>query len=620
MSDPNRDHPRKDTEGNPADAPGGAGALFDALTRATEQGQAMMSRWMEHATKAARSAQAAANGSGGGATAPTAPPEAAAFAEAMSRTDPARLMAAQMELWQGYQQLWLNTTRRLLTREPSPPVATPAPDDRRFRHPDWTENPYFDFLKQSYLLNAEWLRNTLLAVEGLDPDTARKIDFYGRQMIDALAPTNFALTNPEVLRETAERKGENLIRGMENLAADMKRGNGRPAITQTDMQAFEVGRNVAVTPGKVVFQNDLIQLIQYAPTTPQVFSRPLLIIPPWINKFYILDLQPDNSFVRWTLDMGYTVFLISWVNPDKRHAGKGFDDYMTEGPLAALDAMERATGVRESTVIGYCIGGTLLAATMAWMAAKEDRRVKAATFFAAQVDFTDAGELRVFTDEGQVKMLEEQVRRDGFLDGLAMAWTFNMLRANDLIWSFVINNYLMGRDPPAFDLLYWNADSTRLPARMLFDYLRNMYQENLLAKPGGITVLGEPVDLGRVTTPAFFQATREDHIAPYRSVYKAMNLFAGPNRFALAGSGHIAGIINPPHKNKYQHWINEKRKDYPDADAWLAEATERDGSWWPYWHDWNRRRSGKKVAARVPGDGGLTPIEDAPGSYVRVKS
>jgi len=611
MNDQQRKNPTgSDERKGPDPATAGMGAFFEAWAQAAEKGQEMMAQWLGQNADAMKQATAKAA------------PESAAFAEALAKakTDPAKVMQAQMALWQGYQQLWLNTTRRLLTQEPAEAVAKPAADDRRFRHPDWSENPYFDFLKQSYLLNADWLKKTLLAVEGLDPDTARKIDFYSRQMIDALSPTNFALTNPEVLRETAEKKGENLVRGMENLMADMKRGNGRPSIRQTDMTAFEVGRNVATTPGKVVFQNDLIQLIQYTPTTAQVFARPLLIMPPWINKFYILDLQPENSFVRWALDSGYSVFLISWVNPDARLKDKGFDDYMTEGPLAALDAIEQATAAREVTAIGYCIGGTLLAATLAWMAAKGDHRIKAATFFAAQVDFTDAGELRVFTDEAQVKMLEDQVKRDGYLDGAAMAWTFNMLRANDLIWSFVINNYLMGRDPPAFDLLYWNADSTRMPARMMLEYLRKMYQQNLLAKPGGMDVNGVPIDLHRIEVPVFFQATREDHIAPFRSVYKAMNIFGGPKTFALAGSGHIAGIINPPHKNKYQHWINESDKAYPDADAWLAEATERAGSWWPYWHDWNRRRSGKKVKARVPGSGKLKPIEDAPGSYVRVKT
>jgi polyhydroxyalkanoate synthase len=586
-------------------------AFLTEMTQMAAEGQKAWANWMAQAAGTAAQKQ------------PETARPADAFVDAMNtlRANPGALMEAQTALWNGYQQLFMQTTQKLMGNGvESEPVAKPEPGDRRFKDPDWDENPIFSFLKQSYLLNSDWLKKILAAVEGVDTETARKIDFYGRQVIDAMAPTNFALTNPTVLRETLETKGENLSRGMTNFMTDMKAGQGQPSIRQTDMTAFEVGKNIAVSPGKVVFQNEMLQLIQYAPTTETVFARPLLIVPPWINKFYILDLQPENSMVRWLADQGYTVFLISWVNPDERYRDKAFDDYMTDGILAAVDAIEQATGMKEVNALGYCIGGTLLSATLAWMQARGDARIKAATFLTAQVDFTEAGELRVFTDETQVAALEKQVAEKGYLDGGAMAWTFNMLRANDLIWSFVINNYLMGKDPPAFDLLYWNADSTRMPQNMLSFYLRNMYLDNKLARPGGITLGGVPIDLTTIETPCFFQATKEDHIAPYPSVYKAMNLFGGPKRFVLAGSGHIAGVVNPPAKGKYQHWVNEGRKKYDTADAWLADAREIPGSWWPYWHKWLGAKSGKMVPARIPGDGRLKAIEDAPGSYVLVKS
>ncbi|MFQ5954466.1 MAG: PHA/PHB synthase family protein [Kiloniellales bacterium] len=599
------DKPSKDDPGS------GAARFFQSMAKAMAENQRAWTAWLE---------QTASDGASKDQQRPQAG-LAGAFVEAMARlrADPGKLMAAQLDLWNGYQRLWLEASQRMLGQETEVAVE-PEPGDRRFRDPEWHENPFFHFIKQSYLLHSEWLKKTLLSAEGLDPDTAQKIDFFGRQVIDALAPTNFPLTNPTVLRETVETGGENLVRGFNNFLGDLELGAGRSAIRQTDMDAFEVGKNLGVTPGKVVYQNDLMQLIQYDPTTPQVFTRPLLIIPPWINKFYILDLRPENSFVKWVVDQGYTTFVVSWVNPDAGHADKGFDDYMSDGVLAALDAIERATGRRDSTVIGYCIGGTLLAATLAYMAATGDKRIKAATLLAAQVEFAEAGELRVFTDEAQIAAIEKQVSAKGYLDGASMAWTFNMLRANDLIWSFVINNYLLGRDPPAFDLLFWNADSTRLPARMLIEYLRTMYVKNLLVEPGGLELRGRPIDLRQVKTPVFIQASREDHIAPCRSVYKAMNIFGGPKRFVLAGSGHIAGVINPPAKQKYQHWINARRKRYADIDAWLGDATEQPGSWWPYWHQWNAAKSGAMVRARKPGDGKLPPIEDAPGSYVKVKS
>ena len=536
------------------------------------------------------------------------------------RFDPARMVEAQMQLWQDYQRLWMGTTARLLHQAPpAAPVAEPAPGDQRFRDPEWRENPVFDYIKQAYLLNAEWAKRMVESIDGLDDDTAQKVDFVSRQIVDALSPTNFALTNPAVVRETKERHGENLREGAENLAAALARGKGPLAVEQVPPDAFEVGTDIAVTPGEVVFQNELLQLIQYAPATETVYKRPLLIVPPWINKYYILDLRPRNSFVAWCVAQGYTVFMVSWVNPDERHRDRSFDDYLRTGIFAALDAIEEATGEREVTAIGYCIGGTLLAMALAWMGARGDSRIRAATFFAAQVDFADGGELRVFTDASTLKLVEGEVERQGFLDGASMAAAFNLLRSNDLVWHYAIESYLMGRKPRAFDLLYWNADSTRFPARLFFDYLRGMYQENRLSTPGGVEVLGEPIDLRDIRIPVYLQASRRDHIAPAASVYKAMNLFSGPRRFVLAGSGHIAGVINPPDRNKYQHWINPGRRRPRSLDEWMEGAEEHPGSWWPDWHRWMSRRSGRRAAARVPGEGGLGPIEPAPGSYVRVR-
>lgn len=530
--------------------------------------------------------------------------------------DPHKLVQAQVELWQDYMTLWQNTTRRLMGEEIAPTVA-PAHDDRRFRDAAWEENSMFDFIKQSYLLTARWMQNTVGEVEGMDDQTAKKVDFYTRQFADAMAPSNFVMTNPEVLRETIETRGENLIKGLQNLLGDLERGNGNLKIRMTDTEAFEVGGNIATTPGKVVFQNDLMQLLQFDPMTEEVYKRPLLIIPPWINKYYILDLREKNSFIRWATQQGHTVFCVSWVNPDEKLAAKTFEDYMVEGPLAALDAMEQATGEDKFNVIGYCLGGTLLSCTLAYMAAKGDDRVASATYFTALTDFTEPGELGVFIDEAQLESLEQRMTDRGYLEGSEMATTFNMLRANDLIWSFVVNNYLLGKDPFPFDLLYWNSDSTRMPAAMHTFYLRKMYVENKLVEPGGITLKGVPIDLRRIETPTFMLSTREDHIAPWASTYAGVNLFSGPVTFTLAASGHIAGVVNPPAAEKYSHWTNPKRPKSPDS--WLAGATEHKGSWWPEWDKWIAKQSKAKVSARKPGDGKLKPIEDAPGSYAKVR-
>ena len=583
--------------------------LTRSMADVAERSQRIVGEWLK------RQADGEAGGANGSADAMNI---GRAFMEMTAKlmADPAQLLRAQIGFWQDTLTLWQNTTRRMMGLETESVIDTPG-TDRRFKDNAWKDNEVFDFIKQSYLLSARYVQDTVTKVDGLDPKTAQKVDFYTRQFIDAMSPSNFVLTNPEVLRKTAETGGENLLKGLNNLLGDLERGKGQLHIKMTDTEAFSVGSNIGVSPGKVVFQNDLMQLIQYNPTTDTVLKRPLLIGPPWINKFYILDLRPRNSLVRWATSQGHTVFVISWVNPDEKLAEKNFEDYMHEGYLAALDAIEAATGEREVNAIGYCLGGTLLASTLAYMAVKGDDRIKTATFFVTMMDFQEAGELAIFIDEEQLTALEDKMNKRGYLEGSEMATTFNMLRANDLIWSFVVNNYLLGNDPFPFDLLYWNADSTRMPAKMHSFYLRNMYQANLLAKPGGITLSGVPIDLGKVKTPAYFLSTREDHIAPWKSTYRGTQLLGGKKRFVLAASGHIAGVVNPPDGGKYNHWINEELP--PDPEAWLAGATELAGSWWSDWHRWILTHGKEQVPARVPGDGKLPVIEDAPGSYVRVR-
>jgi polyhydroxyalkanoate synthase len=512
--------------------------------------------------------------------------------------------------------LWESTALKLLGGAPKP-LVEPAPGDRRFRSPEWRDNEIFDFLKQSYLLTANAAQDMVSGLSGLSPEERRRALFFTKQFADAFAPTNFPLTNPQVLKATIASNGENLIQGMENLAADLARGQGELAIRQS-ADGFVIGENIATAPGKVMFRNGLIELIQYAPATETVHARPLLIFPPWINKFYIIDLRPENSFVRWLVSRGYTVFLVSWVNPDARAAQKGFEDYMREGVFAALEAVKAATGVEDPNCVGYCIGGTLLAATLAYMAAKKDGRIHSATFWAAQTDFSEAGELQVFIDDVQIAALKKQMElQGGVLPGSKMAGAFNMLRANDLIWSFVINNYLLGKPAAPFDLLYWNSDTTRMPEKLHLSYLRNCYRDNALAR-GEMELGGVRLDLKKVKVPVYLQSAREDHIAPARSVYKAVNLFGGPARFILAGSGHIAGVINPPAAGKYQYWTNDTKA--ADFDAWLPGAQEHPGSWWTDWDRWLSQLSGDPVPARRPGDGKLKPIGEAPGEYVKVKA
>ncbi len=543
-----------------------------------------------------------------------------AFLQAWTKllADPFKLAAAQQKLWQDYMGLWQSSLLKLMGQD-ARPAAEPQTGDRRFKHEDWQQNFLYDYIKQSYLIAARHLHQTVGKVEGLDEQTAKKVDFYTRQYIDALSPSNFMLTNPEVMRETVASGGQNLVKGLNNLLEDLVRGGGdQLRLRMTDENAFKLGINIATTPGKVVFQNDLIQLIQYYPASGPVYRRPLLVIPPWINKYYILDLREKNSFVKWAVAQGHTVFVMSWVNPGEKLAHKHFEDYLTEGALAALDAIETATGEREVNVIGYCLGGTLLACVLGYLAAKGDGRIASATFLASMIDFREAGELGAFVDEQQVAALEKRMKERGYLEGSAMATTFNMLRSNDLIWSFVVNNYLLGRDPFPFDLLYWNSDSTRMPASMHSYYLRSMYIKNLLAKPGGIELAGVPIDLNRVRTPLYFASTLEDHIAPWRSTYAGAKLFTGPVRFVLGGSGHIAGIVNPPAANKYGYWTNPKLSDEPEQ--WFKGASQHPGSWWPDWAGWAAQHGGNKVPARLPGKRGLKALEDAPGSYAKMSA
>ncbi len=538
------------------------------------------------------------------------------FVDLMTKvmSDPTPVANAQIDLFNNSVALWQKAAERMWMIRPSEPE---KPNDKRFKHPDWSENAVFNYVKESYLVAAKSILSAVRDVKGMDETSARKVDFYTRQFVDAISPSNFVATNPEVLKATLDTGGQNLLRGLENLLSDLSRGDGRLSITMTDMKAFRLGENIATTPGKIVFLNNLMQLIQYAPTTANVRKRPLLIIPPWINKFYVLDLQPKNSLIKWAVDQGHTVFVISWVNPDEKLAEKGFEDYLLEGPVAALDAIQKATGEPQVNAVGYCLGGTLLASTAAYLAANDDGRIASATYFVTLVDFSEVGDMAVFIDKEQLASLERRMRERGYLDAQDMSASFNMLRANDLIWSFVVNNYLLGKQQLPFDLLFWNSDSTRMPAAMHSFYLRKMYLENRLAEPGGITLAGTPIDLSRINIPSFILSTREDHIAPWKSTYAATRLYSGPIKFVLSASGHMAGVISAP-GSKYGHWTND---DLPaGADQWLSGATSHQGSWWPVWDSWVTRLDDVRVPAREPGGGNLPVIEDAPGSYVRVRA
>lgn len=528
---------------------------------------------------------------------------------------PERVAVAQAELYGGLSEIWRQTLRRY-TGESVPPIVEPEPGDKRFAAPEWEQNPFFDWLRQSYLYASRWAGDMVEKAEGLDPHTRAKAQFYTRLISSAVSPSNFIATNPELLRATIENRGENLVRGMKMFAEDLSAGGGMLKIRQSDDSKFQLGVDLATTPGKVVWRNEVMELIQYAPATEEVYARPLLLTPPWINKFYVLDLNPEKSFVRWAVAQGFTVFIISWVNPDESQAEKGFDAYMNEGILTALDVIEKATGARKVAAAGYCVGGTLLALTLAYMAAKGDDRIDSATFFATQVDFSEAGDLQILIDEARLEALDEAMAKTGYLEGVKMANAFNMLRPNELIWGYVVNNYMKGVEPAAFDLLYWNSDSTRIPRANHSFYMRSCYLENRITR-GEMVMSGVPINLRLVKIPIYSIATREDHIAPARSVYRGVKFFGGDVTYVLGGSGHIAGIINPPAKGKYNYMTGGPVKG--GFEEWVAGAKETKGSWWPHWLQWIAAQAPRKVPARTPGGGKLKPLCDAPGEYVRVR-
>jgi polyhydroxyalkanoate synthase len=530
--------------------------------------------------------------------------------------DPARLAEAQGSLVSSYLDLWNNAIRRLLGEQVEP-VVEPEPSDNRFKDPEWSTNPYFDFWKQAYLVTTHWAEDVLQQTDGLEEHERHKAEFYLRQLSSALSPSNFPMTNPEVVRETFATNAQNLVQGMAHLVKDMEKSGDLLKISQTDTTAFEVGKNLATTPGKVVFENDIFQLIQYAPTTDKVREVPLLVVPPWINKYYILDLTPPKSLLKYAVDQGFTVFVISWVNPDERLAHKTFEDYMLEGILTAADAVKRETDIEKCNVVGYCVGGTLLGSTLAYLAARGEEPFRSVTFLTTQLDFSKAGDLLLFTNDSQLTSLQEMMAERGFLDGSRMANVFNMMRPRDLIWPYIVNNYMLGKKPFPFDLLFWNQDSTRMAAANHAFYLREFYNENKLAK-GEMTLAGVKLDLKKVKLPVFEVATKEDHIAPAKSVFIGSRLLGSPVEFVLAGSGHIAGVVNPPDKMKYQYWTANKAAA-DTLEEWIGMAKEHPGSWWPYWVDWLNKHAGGWTIPREPGEK-LGAIEDAPGSYVKTKS
>ncbi|SIQ02493.1 polyhydroxyalkanoate synthase [Rhizobium sp. RU20A] len=528
--------------------------------------------------------------------------------------DPKRALEAQTHLFGSYFGIWSRSLMRMSGEEPA--AAPAVKPDKRFSDADWEKNPFFDFLRQAYLVTADWADRMVRDAEGLDEHTRHKAAFYVRQITSALSPANFVTTNPQLYRETVASSGANLVKGMKMFAEDIAAGGGDLRMRQTDTSKFAIGENIAITPGKVIAQSDVCQIIQYEASTETVLKRPLLICPPWINKYYVLDLNPAKSFIKWAVDQGHTVFVISWVNPDERHAQKDWEAYAREGIGFALDTITQATGETDVNAIGYCVGGTLLSATLALHAREGDKRIRTATLFTTQVDFTHAGDLKVFVDEEQIQMIEAGMKASGYLDGSKMATAFNMLRASELIWPYFVNNYLKGQDPMPFDLLYWNSDSTRMPAANHSFYLRNCYLENKLSR-GEMVLAGDKISLKDVKIPIYNLATREDHIAPPKSVFLGSSSFGGKVTFVLTGSGHIAGVVNPPDKKKYQFWTGPAPKG--DYEAWLEKAKETPGSWWPHWHDWIEKQDKRRVPARKPG-GPLNTLEEAPGSFVRARA
>ncbi len=534
------------------------------------------------------------------------------FLEKVSE-DPQHVIRLQSEYWNSWMHIWQESMLKFLG-EPAEDVIKPADKDRRFRAPEWQENAVFDFIKQSYLLTCQSITKMIEETQGLKEEDKRKLEFYTQLFANALSPSNFVMTNPEVLKETISTGGDNLIKGLQNLLEDLERGHGELSISTTRYEVFKLGENIATTPGKVVYQNDLMQLIQYEPVTKEVFEKPLLITPPWINKYYILDLKAENSFIKWAVEQGFTVFVISWVNPDKKLAQKRFEDYMEEGIITALNQIEAITGQSSVNAIGYCLGGTLLTITLSYLASqKQAERIHSATFFTTLIDFENAGDMKLFMDDAQIELMDKAMAETGMLSGKQLNKTFSLLRANDMIWSFVINNYLMGKEPFPFDLLFWNDDATNMPAAMHSFYLRKMYRDNVLKDPGGIRMYDTPIDVSQIKTPSFFLSTREDHIAPWRATYAGAKLFAGKVKFTLAASGHTAGVVNHPDRNKYCYWSSNDLPGTPEQ--WLDSAKEFQGSWWPYWLKWIKPRNGKMVQARK-----ITKfIEKAPGSYVKMR-
>ncbi|OOG75608.1 class I poly(R)-hydroxyalkanoic acid synthase [Sinorhizobium sp. A49] len=531
-------------------------------------------------------------------------------------SDPRRTLEAQTHLMGSFFEMWSRTLNRMSGDTAAADPSSLQRADKRFTDEDWVKNPFFDFVRQAYFITSDWADKMVRDAEGLDDHTKHKAAFYVRQISSALSPTNFVTTNPQLYRETVATSGANLVKGMQMFAEDVVAGRGDLKMRQTDTSKFAIGENIAITPGKVVAQSEVCQVIQYEASTETVLKRPLLICPPWINKFYVLDLNPQKSFIKWAVDQGHTVFVISWVNPDERHAAKDWEAYAREGIGFALDTVEQATGERDVNAIGYCVGGTLLAATLALHAAEGDERIRSATLFTTQVDFTHAGDLKVFVDEDQISQMESNMQVTGYLDGSKMATAFNMLRASELIWPYFVNNYLKGQEPLPFDLLYWNSDSTRMPAANHSFYLRNCYLENRLSK-GEMMLAGKQVSLGDVKIPIYNLATKEDHIAPPRSVFLGSSSFGGKVTYVLSGSGHIAGVVNPPDKGKYQFWTGGPPKG--EFDDWVKAAKETPGSWWPHWHQWIEKLDKKRVPARKPG-GTLNTLEEAPGSYVRARA
>jgi polyhydroxyalkanoate synthase subunit PhaC len=527
---------------------------------------------------------------------------------------PEKMLEFQTKLWAQYTQVWNNAWAKAMGQHVEP-VAAPTKNDKRFKDKDWVENSIFDFIKQVYLLTTRAAQEMVENAEGVDPHTKQKAKFYVENIANAFSPSNFPYTNPEVIRATLASSGENLLKGLEKFEADLRKTGGRLRITQVDGSPFKLGENIATTPGKVIFRNDVFELIQYSPAGARAFEIPLLIVPPWINKYYILDLNEKKSFVKFCVENGLTVFIISWINADTAQGRKSFADYMRDGFMKAVEVVTRATGAPKVNTVGFCIGGSLVASTLGYMAGKNDNRVNAATFLTTQVDFREAGDLLVYVDDEQVQWIEERMKDKGYLPGNRMADAFNLLRSNDLIWNYVVNNYMLGKDPPPFDLLYWNSDSTRMPAGVHSFYLRECYMQNKLAL-GRMVLDNVRIDLSKVKIPVYNLACREDHIAPLPSVFKLGQFFGGETTLVVAGAGHIAGVVNPPSAQKYQYWTNTTNPD--TLDQWMKSASETQGSWWINWIEWITSKSGDKVQAPVPGEGPFKVLCDAPGEYVRV--